>query len=144
MWLSGGIDRAAAGSRPRASSVRYRPLGSPTAASNWSYVHVPRVPEPVAGCMHELGSWGRCTRGGAAGWVYRVWYYPSPPGIPVLVLPGPNRWPSSALSASTRHSRALQALPHTWLLALSIPPRTSIRRDSILYILKLVETAECR
>ena len=83
-------------------------LGSPWSPWKRSYVHVPVGPRPVAGCMHELGSWGRgvpgwCRLGGYWRVVYRVPTHP-PTSTRILVLPGPNQ-PGTAVSAPTGHSR---------------------------------------
>ena len=123
--------------------MRILPLGSPTGVPNVSYVQCPRVPQPWSSracrgravCGHA--GYGRVvyrvgTRGGVLPAQTSDWYCQGPTNA---------LW---ALSASTRHSRALLALPHTWLLALNRHPASSqIGRDSIKYILKLVKTAEC-
>ena len=76
--MAGVLIRAAAGNRLLLRTVRYRPLGSPTAGPNWSYVHVPGVPGPVAYTVLvdvRAGPWvpGGCYTG------YYTGYYPTPP-----------------------------------------------------------------
>ena len=70
MWQAGVLIRAAAGSRPLATRVRYLPLGSPWATSNRSYVHVPSGPWPVASCTNpdmRVVGWVRYREGAIPG-----------------------------------------------------------------------------
>ena len=122
----------------RPSTVRFTPLGSPSAFRKRSYVHVRWVPRvvvqrPCGGCRRWCGpGW---VPGGYTGRGILGGYYPSPPTQYPLVLPGPTSSPE-AHRVPIGHSRPLQGPPHT--LWLPHPYQGQLGRDSASNILKLV------
>ena len=112
MLVRGGIDRSP-------DTVRILPLGSPWVSLKQLLLVVPDPVLARSRCAEGPGG-----PGVPAGTVYweggYTGYYP--PTLPprTLVLPGPNPSPRQCVSASTGHSRALLALPHTRLLALRL------------------------
>ena len=114
--------------------VRYQPLGSPSGHLKRSYVHVPGVPE--TGVLVHRGDrrWGAGRVGtgdGYTGWAGEGYY---PPVIPYLVLPGPNPCPRPRFCVHQALPGPSRPRPHTWLLALKIPPsRTNSARFSLKY-----------
>ena len=128
MLAAGVLIRAAACSRSRTNSVRIQPLGSPTGPSKRSYVHAPGVPLAVVCTVLVDVRAGRRGLGGVPGGWY-TGYYPAPSQYTRIGIARAQPLAIQPLSASTRHSGTLQAPPHTWLLALSIPAsRTNMAR----------------
>ena len=130
--------REAAGSRPRTQHVRYLPLGSPWVLPNWSYVHVPSGPRLVAGpgCARRAGRWVGTWEGGIPGTTPSQYPYLRYTRLFNLNI---------ARQGPVRTPQALQGPPGPsahLLLTHARGPR--LGRDSDIYILKLVNSRECR